>query len=407
MKEKLGMGGSAWLRNGGLHLRSCILWLICALAEVTARADFTFVQLCDPQLGMTDYKEDICSLEQAVKQIDSIAPDFLLVCGDLVHKPNETSFSDFRKIMESAAVPCKWLPGNHDLTLAAAGDTLPRYQELFGRDYYSFDHKGFRFVVLDTLLFKNALPAADAEMAWLKDELQSAAKAGAIPVLAGHHPPFCEKPAESDGWSNLPSARRHDLLALLEQYRVPIYLSGHTHRFIQNRSGATEFVSGESSSVNMDGRPLGFRLWHVRATSQWHSTFIPLYKRPQIKPKPPYDPAPETGTAAACLGNLRLIDAAKEAFAMQRQLTNGAAISAEDLAAVIPGGLAPIACPDQGQYRIKALGADPECSHPGHQLPYFYQFEEFQKRAKDQASLRMKLKPAAAPDSAPGGTAKP
>jgi predicted phosphodiesterase len=369
---------------GALRVFLCILG-VSFFAEARAATDtrFSFIQLCDPQLGMTDYKEDIGSLQQAVKQINSLAPDFVLMCGDFVHKPNETSFSDFRRIMGAVSAPCYWVAGNHDLTLAKPGDALPRYRELFGRDYYSFSHDRFRFVVLNTQLLKNPVPGeTETEMAWLKDELQATRKADMIPILVGHHPPFYGQPGESDVWQGLPVEPRRTLLALCDQYRVPTYLSGHTHHFVEHRYGPMDIVSGEAVSTNTDGHAIGFRLWRVQGDLPWQSTFIPLYKRTQIKPKPAYDPAAEAGSVAVCRANLRQLDAAKEAFGMQRQLPNGAPILDEDLAAVLKGGRASLVCPDHGQYRIQGLGTDPECTQPSHRLPYFYQFEEFQNRCQ-------------------------
>jgi len=334
---------------------------------------------------MTDYKENICSLEQAVKQINSLAPDFLLMCGDFVHKPNETSFSDFRKIMESVKVPCYWVPGNHDLTLDKPGDTLARYRELFGRDYYAFSRGIFRFIVLNTQLLKTPIPAeTEIQMAWLKNELQETKRAGTIPILVGHHPPFYEEPAESEAWQGLPVEQRQALLAFCDQYHVQTYLSGHTHHFVQHRYGTMEIVSGEAISTNTDGHALGFRLWRVQDAVPWQSTFIPLYKRTQIRPKPPYDLAAETGSVARCLANLRQLDAAKEIYGMQHQMPNGALISMADLSASLKDHLPSLLCPDHGQYRLNPLGTDPECTCPGHQLPYFYHFNEFQTRCRTQ-----------------------
>ena len=51
----------------------------------TGQKPFSFVQLCDTQLGMGGYEHDILSFEQAVKQINEINPDFAVVCGDLVN----------------------------------------------------------------------------------------------------------------------------------------------------------------------------------------------------------------------------------------------------------------------------------------------------------------------------------
>jgi predicted phosphodiesterase len=354
---------------------------------------FTFVQVCDPQLGITDYKEDICSLEQAVKQINLLGPEFVLLCGDRVHTPNDVSLSDFGQIVAALAVPTHAVAGNHDVTLAEPNDFLRQYREGGGRDTYSFEKGGFRFVAINTCLLKNPVPGETERMLQrLRAELDGAAKAGDVPILVGHHPPFFREPNEEEQWQGLPPEPRRALLALFEPYHVCAYLSGHTHCFVEHRSGQTQIVSGEATSKNTDGRPLGFRLWHAEAPRALRHVFVPLYKRAQIKPKPPYRPELETGAIGDCVANLRLIDAAKEALGMQRGLTNGAVVAESDVyTAIKGGGVSSPTCPGGGTYRIGALGRDPECSAPEHRLPYFYQFDEFKKRAAMQAPLRDRL----------------
>ncbi|MCK5207771.1 MAG: hypothetical protein KAQ79_07120, partial [Cyclobacteriaceae bacterium] len=72
----------------------------------TEQEPFTFVQLCDTQLGMGGYEHDVQSFEQAVKQINEINPDFAVICGDLVNNASDSSYSDFLKIKEEFKIPC-------------------------------------------------------------------------------------------------------------------------------------------------------------------------------------------------------------------------------------------------------------------------------------------------------------
>src|SRR5512136_1198318 len=67
---------------------------------------FTFVQLCDPQLGMGGYEHDVRAFRQAVEKINALKPDFVLICGDLVNQPEEKSISDFKQIESGLAMPC-------------------------------------------------------------------------------------------------------------------------------------------------------------------------------------------------------------------------------------------------------------------------------------------------------------
>lgn len=360
--------------------------------ETVPPVDSIFVQLCDPQLGMTDYKEDICAFEQAVKQINLLAPAFVLLCGDMVHKPSPTSLSDFRKIAEALAVPCRYVPGNHDLTLKTPGDMLAEYRAIFGPDYHGFTHGGARFIVINTDLMKRPSEGETPRMMqWIETELAGAKAAGLSPVLAGHHPPFFHTADEADLYQNIPLAFRKTLLEWCAAYGVKTYLSGHTHCLAEHRHGGTLVLSGESTSKNIDGRPRGFRLWRMKNGIPQTHQFVPLYLRRQISPKPPYDAALETGSVAQCLANLRWLDAAKEFLGMQAGIANGETLDPDRVWRLIPGGRASFKCAEGGRYELGPMGCDPACTTPGHALPYFHQFEEYRVRAGHQSALRGRL----------------
>jgi DNA repair exonuclease SbcCD ATPase subunit len=73
----------------------------------------------------------------------------------------------------------------------------------------------------------------------------------------------------------------------------------------------------------------------------------------------------------ACINNLRQIDAAKQQWALEKNKTDAAIPTLQDIAPYlkldangnIPG------CPSGGAYTLNAVGELPSCSVPGHVLP--------------------------------------
>ena len=61
---------------------------------------FSFVQLCDTQLGMGGYEHDVKSFQLAVEKINETDCDFVVICGDLVHHASDSSYADFLKIKQ-------------------------------------------------------------------------------------------------------------------------------------------------------------------------------------------------------------------------------------------------------------------------------------------------------------------
>jgi hypothetical protein len=78
---------------------------------------------------------------------------------------------------------------------------------------------------------------------------------------------------------------------------------------------------------------------------------------------------PAPGSAdIGCINNLRIIDAAKEQYALEKGLADGDAIAEPGaLEVYLPGGALPT-CPAGGKYSINAVGKPPTCSVPNHAL---------------------------------------
>jgi hypothetical protein len=73
----------------------------------------------------------------------------------------------------------------------------------------------------------------------------------------------------------------------------------------------------------------------------------------------------------ACINNLRLIDAAKQQWALEYKKQTTDTPTMDDLRPYIgrgPNGELPV-CPDGGTYTIGTVGEKPTCSNPAHVLP--------------------------------------
>jgi chromosome segregation ATPase len=70
----------------------------------------------------------------------------------------------------------------------------------------------------------------------------------------------------------------------------------------------------------------------------------------------------------ACINNLRLIDSAKQQWALENKKPAGAIPAVSDLAPYFPSNSIPV-CPAGGTYSINEIGAPPSCTVPGHILP--------------------------------------
>lgn len=263
------------MKNSISYLLIIVLLTFAVSCDKKKQEPFYFAQLCDTQLGMGGYEHDIKTFEQAVQQINKLNLDFVVICGDLVHHANDSSYTDFKRIMNGFKVPCFPAPGNHDVRNKPTDSSLQYYRETIGKDYYSFENKGYSFVVTNTQLWKVEVDKeSEKHDAWFKNTLDSIGKNAPIFVV-GHYPIFIKSPDEKELYFNLPLVNREKILGLFKEYNVKAYLSGHKHETIINNVANIQFVSGETTSKNFDKRPMGFRLWEVSTDTISHK-FVAL-----------------------------------------------------------------------------------------------------------------------------------
>lgn len=243
----------------------------------SAGEKFSFVQMCDTQLGMGGYEHDVKTFTLAVDQINKMKPDFVVICGDLVNKADEKSWADFSRIKAGFVIPCHCAAGNHDVENVPTAKSLKLYREKVGKDYFAVEHKGFTFVIANTQLWKAPLKGeSEKHDAWFVETLKVAKAKGRPVVVVVHYPLFLQKPDEKEAYFNLPVAKRMELLKLCEENGVVAFLAGHTHKLIVNDYKGIQLVNGETTSKNFDNRPMGFRWWDVGSDRKMKHRFVEL-----------------------------------------------------------------------------------------------------------------------------------
>ncbi|MBN2588548.1 MAG: metallophosphoesterase [Sedimentisphaerales bacterium] len=245
-------------------------------SEPENAGNFSFVQLCDPQLGFGGYEHDVNSFQIAVKKINELEPDFVVICGDMVNTFDEKSLSDFNDIKNDLKMPCYCCPGNHDVENTPTVESLKKYRDFFGKDYFAFEHKGYTFVMTDTNIIRVPVEGETQKQdSWIKETINAAHEKKSPVFVIGHHPMYTRTPDEPYGNNSLPVEKRKELLELFENSGVVAILTAHTHQSIINDYNGIQLVTGETTSRNLDGRPFGFRLWNISPDSIKHE-FISL-----------------------------------------------------------------------------------------------------------------------------------
>src|SRR5262245_20818647 len=112
--------------------------------------EFTFAVMADTHL----YPKNVNTrfVEKAQRAVDDIkamkpAPDFFVLNGDIAQLGKATELELGRDILAEIKVKRMIVPGEHDWYL----DMGKKWEQLFGDTHWTFDHKGVRFIGLDTV----------------------------------------------------------------------------------------------------------------------------------------------------------------------------------------------------------------------------------------------------------------
>jgi 3',5'-cyclic-AMP phosphodiesterase len=224
---------------------------------------------------------------QAVRKL-SPAPDFILTGGDMCHNMRDQTIEQsaeiadlFVKIFkENCALPVHHCLGNHDLAAwnkvaEAAKDPLYGKQltlQKFGMKdrYYSFDHGGWHFVVLDYLRVsepgKFTAEIDPDQMAWLREDL---GKNKERPALVVTHAPvvsavelFSDRAERTDKALTVPFGRvisnAPELVEAAKQGNVRAFTAGHLHLVERLELLGHSFIcSGSASGHQWNGPRMG------------------------------------------------------------------------------------------------------------------------------------------------------
>jgi len=266
----------------------------------------SFVQMADPQFGMyssvskfsdadkaerrqrginIEYTGPILEglaketslFTEAIETANKINPDFVVICGDMVHNSNsDEQFQELIRISRllNEDIKLYWVAGNHDVGDKPTRAGLAQYKEQFGEYNYSFQEENCYFIVLNSSICYDpgSVPDEwDILTSFLEKELQLAASTQKRhKIIFMHHPLFLDDPNEGDNYFVIPSARRSKIIDLITEYDVSAVFTGHLHRNNYKKIGNTELVSTGPVGFPLGEDPSGIRHVQVDDNSLTH-----------------------------------------------------------------------------------------------------------------------------------------
>ncbi len=142
------------------------------------------------------------------EHIDATRPDLVINSGDLAFSADRRDDLAFARGLHAALpVPCRYLPGNHDIgdnpttvgptpAHPASEQDRQRFISTVGEDRWRFDEAGWCFIGLNSLIMNTGLASEAEQFDWLASEL---GRAGGKPVaLFLHKPLYLDAPDDPE-----------------------------------------------------------------------------------------------------------------------------------------------------------------------------------------------------------------
>jgi len=251
---------------------SLIVSLILVFSCKTKPADdsFTFAFLTDVHL--TYERNAVPGFNQAIKSVNDHNPDFVIMGGDLImdalgqrYSLADSLYNLYNETVKNFKMPVFNTMGNHEIygiySQSGADKLNPEYGEKmfekrFGDSYQSFMHKGWKFMILnsveDTGKDRYIGKIDDAQIDWIKKELSLTDKS--TPIVISTHIPFITANTQkyvgttvaSDSSTVIYNGK--EVLDHFSGYNLKLVLQGHLHSLEDIYIDGIHFITGGAVS---------------------------------------------------------------------------------------------------------------------------------------------------------------
>lgn len=242
----------------------CYTWSIHAQQ---AKKNLRFAFMTDIHLNKSNDGARVKGLTQALDKVKSLNVDFVVLGGDLVDlsgmgsEMNPQVADSLHRVFKQtfAQSKVKYYPtiGNHDRYFDEAngyteGDEI--FKASFKDSYYTFEQKGVRFFILNSVQRKaseNGLFVGEEQLNWLESELSKVSPSTPIvvsthvPVYSIYYPVVENKYVFVDVIANY-----KEVLKAFEGHNLKLVLQGHQHLYEEIFSQNIQYITGGAISAN-------------------------------------------------------------------------------------------------------------------------------------------------------------
>ncbi|MCD8539677.1 MAG: metallophosphoesterase [Leadbetterella sp.] len=201
-------------------------------------------------------------VQRWVEKIDKT--DFFLTGGDNVDIDNlspatldagRARYGKLKEIFEKKGKPYYAAIGNHDRLPSKLRDgknDFEIFEAVFGKTYYAFEHKKWKFVVLNSVETPNGkYEISGKQLAWLEEELQKTPAdqpvvvVSHVPFLSVYYPVLEGRYTDADTFVN-----QKKVFDLFSGHNLKLVLQGHMHLYEEIKVKEVQFITAGAVSGN-------------------------------------------------------------------------------------------------------------------------------------------------------------
>ena len=260
-------------------IKSCIVLVLVLAYGCNTSSDsptsendrsFKFVFMTD--IHLQPENQAVEGFNQAIDSVNIINPDFVITGGDLVmdvlgqsYERSDTLYNLYQKSLERFNMPVYNTMGNHEIFGIYDNSGVPKdhpeygekmYENRIGERYYSFDHKGWHFMILDAIEDTGESSyigeVDDEQIKWIKTDLENVDQE--TPIVVSVHIPFITSYMQilygslEPNNESLVITNAKDVLDMFEDFNLKLVLQGHLHFLEDIYAQGTHFVTGGAVS---------------------------------------------------------------------------------------------------------------------------------------------------------------
>ncbi len=184
------------------------------------------------------------SLAAVLAQVKPLAPDYLLLTGDLADAGDVLAYQKLRELVAPLKIPSLYIGGNHDL--------VGRMEEMLDCEPFdarkSLDLGEWRLILLNSVISTRCCAEGELSpetLTWLQTELKTYPNQPTL--IALHHPPVSTGIDWLDPLGLQSPENLHEAIAPFPQVRLVVF--GHIHHALHRRLNQVDFLGCPSTCV--------------------------------------------------------------------------------------------------------------------------------------------------------------